>query len=69
MHDRATCGNRIMLDSVCKWEISYKLTQQEVCLAMFANNLPAKPVHLSRLCIRDTFRCNNRLQNGKITVI
>ena len=69
MHGRAICGNRIMLDSKRKWEISYKLTQQEVCLAMSANNLPTKPMHLSRLCIKDTFRCNNTLQNGKLTVI
>ena len=57
MRDRAICGNE-MLDSI-DWKISRRLTQQEECLAMFANNLPAKPMHLSRLCIRDKIRCTN----------
>ena len=53
MHDRAICGNGIMLDSNCKWDLSCRLTQQEGCLAMSANNLLAKPMHSGRLCIRD----------------
>lgn len=59
MHDRAICGKEIMLDSDCRWKISCRLTQQEECLAMFANNLPAKPMHSSRLCIRDKMRCTD----------
>ena len=70
MHGRAICDNMTVLDIGGRHEIAFRLTLQEVCLAMSADNLPAKPMHSSRLRFQTThFRRNDRHLGKRLTMI
>ena len=70
MHDRAICDNVTVLDISGRYEIAFRLTLQEVCLAMSAGNLPAKPMHSSRLRFQTTHvRRNNRHLSERLAMI